>query len=161
SQIRLPSSPGYGGKSSPSASRPSLTHFTIRGIGGLYALQKDLRTAPPVVERLALRGQRRDVPGTKALLEKPVRGMRRQREELAQLQRLGALLAGMQQPLAVARVAILGRYREAGEFRALRGAKADARGRRPRRARAPRARASGSSARSGRLFARALQPRAR
>src|SRR5437660_12860746 len=120
SQIRLPSSPGYGGKSSPSASRPSLTHFTIRGIGGLYALQKDLRTAPPVVERLALRGQRRDVPGTKALLEKPVRGMRRQREELAQLQRLGALLAGMQQPLAVARAAILGRYRRAGELLALR-----------------------------------------
>jgi hypothetical protein len=28
-KIRLPSSPGYGGKSSPSASRSSLTHLTI------------------------------------------------------------------------------------------------------------------------------------
>src|SRR5947207_8519585 len=65
SQIRLPSSPGYGGKLRPSASRPSLTHFTIRAMKRLYegrgedprflnALQKDLRTAAPVVERLTL-----------------------------------------------------------------------------------------------------------
>src|SRR5207248_570347 len=72
SQMRLPSSPGYGGKSRPSASRPSLTHFTIRAIDRLYALQKDLRTAAPVVERLALRRQRGDVAGSKALLEKPM-----------------------------------------------------------------------------------------
>src|SRR5205085_11843727 len=116
SQMRLPSSPGYGGNCRPSASRPSLTHFTIRAIGRLYALQKDLRTAPPVVERLALRRQRVDVPGTEALLEEPVCGVRSEREELAQLERLGTLLAGEQQPLAVAGIAIFGRDREAGEF---------------------------------------------
>src|SRR6266550_3948112 len=32
SNIFFPSSPGYGGKSRPSASRPSLTHLTILGI---------------------------------------------------------------------------------------------------------------------------------
>jgi twitching motility protein PilT len=31
----VPSSPGYGGKSSPSASRPSLTHFTVLAIAKL------------------------------------------------------------------------------------------------------------------------------
>ena len=140
----------------PSASRPSLTHFTIRAIGriiggALRFLEKDLRTAAPVVQRLALRGQRVDVAGAEALLEEPVRGVRGQREQLAQLERLGALLAGVQQPLAVARVAILGRHREAGELGALvlgerieRGA-ADGSRRRARRRRSCRSRASSSS----------------
>src|SRR3954468_13020470 len=92
SQMRLPSSPGYGGNWRPSASRPSLTHFTIRAIGRLYALQKHLRTALPVVERLALRRERGDVTGPEPLLEEPVRGVGREREELAQLQRFRSLL---------------------------------------------------------------------
>src|SRR5687768_7909597 len=32
SQMRLPRSPGKGGKSRPSASRPSFTHFTVRAM---------------------------------------------------------------------------------------------------------------------------------
>src|SRR3954462_13687970 len=120
SQIRLPSSPGYGGNSRPSASRPSLTHFTIRAIDGLYALQEHLRPAPPVVERLALRRQRRHFRRSEALLEEPVRRVRGHGEDLAQLLRLGTLFAGSQQPLAVAGVPVVGRYREAGEFGALR-----------------------------------------
>src|SRR5438067_5662697 len=132
SQMRLPSSPGYGGNCRPSASRPSLMHFTIRVIGRLYALEKDLRTAWPVVHRLALRRQRADIAGTEALLDEPVRGVRRQREELAQLERLGTFLAGDEQVFAVAGVAVFRRDGKAGEFRALvlgegieRGAAAD------------------------------------
>src|SRR5689334_13532448 len=104
----------------------------MRDIGRLYALEKHLRTAAPVVHRLPLRGQRAHVAGAKALLDEPMRGMRRQREKLAQLERLGALLAGEEQPFAVAGVAIVGCDGEAGEFRALvlgegveRGAAAD------------------------------------
>src|SRR5882762_5445434 len=107
-------------------------HFTVRAIGRLYALEKDLRTAAPVIERLALRGERGDIAGAEALLDEPVRGVRGEREELAQLERLGPLLAGEEQPLAVAGVAIFGRDRQAGEFGALvvgegveRGAAAD------------------------------------
>src|SRR5262245_1291934 len=74
SQMRLPSAPGYGGNSMPSASRPSLTHFTILAIGRLYALQKDLRAALEVIERLLLLGQRLHVRGAESLLEEPVRG---------------------------------------------------------------------------------------
>src|SRR5262245_28508734 len=85
----------------------------------LYSLEKHLRTAAPVIERLFLLRQRVYRGGTKALLEEPVRGMGREREELAQTQALGAFLAGFQQPLAVARVAIAARHREAGELRAL------------------------------------------
>src|SRR2546421_7090153 len=103
----------------PSASRPSLMHFTIRAMRELYALEKNLRAAAPVVERLALRWQRGDIAGTEALFDEPVRGVRRQREELAQLESLGTLLAGEQQPLAVAGVAIFRRHRETGELRAL------------------------------------------
>src|SRR5260370_16919027 len=94
-------------------------HFTIRAMRGLYALEKDLRAAPPVVELLAPRRQRGDVAGTKALFDEPVRGVRGECEELAQLERLGPLLAGEQQPLAIARVAIFGRDRQAGELGAL------------------------------------------
>src|SRR3989442_8019828 len=94
-------------------------HFTIRAMRGLYALEKDLRAAPPVVELLAPRRQRGDVGGTEALLDEPVRGVRGEREELAQLERLGTLLAGEQQPLAIAGVAIFGCHRETGELRAL------------------------------------------
>src|SRR5439155_25658859 len=112
SQMRLPRSPGYGGKLRPSASRPSLTHFTIRGISRLYALEKDLRTAAPVIQSLALGRQRGDVARAESLLDEPVRRVRGEREDLAQLERLGALLAGQQQPFAVARVAVLRRHRE-------------------------------------------------
>src|SRR6185369_3110258 len=55
-----------------------------------------------------------------ALLQEPVRGVRGKRKELAQLLRLGTLLAGARQSLAVARVAIVRRHREAGELGALR-----------------------------------------
>src|SRR5688500_4257695 len=119
SQLRLPSAPGYGGKSSPSASRPSFTHFTILAMGKLYSLEEHLRAAAPVVERLALFGQRVDRRRAKALLDEPVLGLRREREKLAQLQALRALLARLQQPLAVAGVAVLVGDREAGELRAL------------------------------------------
>src|SRR3954468_7017627 len=129
SQIRLPSSPGYGGNCRPSASRPSLTHFTILGIGGLYegwrggsplldALQKHLRATAPVVERLTLRRQRLDFHRPEALLEEPVRRVGGEGEDLAQLLRLVTLLARPQQPLTVARFPIVGRYREASEFSA-------------------------------------------
>src|SRR5881394_2324355 len=103
----------------PSASRPSFTHFTIRAIGRLYALQKDLRTALPVVERLPLLGQRLDVGGAKALLEEPVRGVRGEGEDAPQPQAARALLAGLQQPLAVPGVAVAVGDREAGELGAL------------------------------------------
>src|SRR5258705_13958186 len=58
--------------------------------------------------------------------------MRGEREELAQLERLGTVLAGKQQPFAITGIAILRRDGEAGELRALvlaegieRGAAAD------------------------------------
>src|SRR2546429_7888342 len=94
-------------------------HFTIRAMRGLYALEKDLRAAPPVVQLLAPRRQRGDVAGTKALLDDPVRGVRGERKEPAQFKRLGTLLAGEEQPLAIARVAIFGRDRQARELGAL------------------------------------------
>src|SRR5262245_58535410 len=103
----------------PSASRPSLMHFTILAIGKLYSLEEDLRAAAQVVERLALLGQRADVGGAEALLDEPVRGMRGQREYAAQLEALRTLLAGFQQALAVAGVAHVRRHRQAGELRAL------------------------------------------
>src|SRR5687767_14824577 len=60
--------------------------------------------------------------------------MRGEREQLAQLEALRALLAGLEEALAVARVAVLGGDREAGELGALfvrkriqRGAAHDAR----------------------------------
>src|SRR5688572_26435800 len=119
SQMRLPSAPGYGGNSRPSASRPSFTHFTVRGIAKLYSFEKDLRAPSPVVKLLATLGQCVHRRRAEALLEKPVRGMRGEREKLAQLEVLGALLARFEQPLAVARVAVPGVDREAGEFPAL------------------------------------------
>src|SRR6185503_8847902 len=103
----------------PSASRPSLTHFTILAIGRLYALQKDLRAALPVVERLPLLGQGLHVGSAEALLEEPVRGVRGERENAAQPQAARPILAGFQQPLAVARVAVAIGDRQAGELRAL------------------------------------------
>src|SRR5438105_3710089 len=119
SQMRLPSAPGYGGNSSPSASRPSLTHFTVLAIGELYSLEKHLRAAAPVVQRLPARRQRRDVGGAEALFEEPVRGVRGEREHAADAQRPGTLLAGLEEILAVACVAIALRHRKAGELGAL------------------------------------------
>src|SRR5688572_21607723 len=100
----------------PSASLPSFTHFTIRVILKLYALEEHLRAAAPVVERLALLGQRGDVGGAEALLDKPVRGVRGQGEQAAQLEALRALLARLQQPLAMSGLAHARRDGEAGEL---------------------------------------------
>src|ERR1051325_8155019 len=103
----------------PSASRPSFTHFTIRAMPKLYALEKDLRAALPVVERLLLLGQRLDVGGAEALLQEPVRGVGGQREDAPQPETARPLLAGLEQPLAVAFLAIAVGHREAGELGAL------------------------------------------
>src|SRR3954470_21274741 len=88
----------------------------MRGIERLYALEKDLRAAAPVVELLATRRQRGDIGAPEALLQEPVRRVRGQREELAQLERFRTLLAGEEQALAVARVAVFRRYGQAGEL---------------------------------------------
>src|SRR5687768_1599866 len=119
SQMRLPSAPGKGGWSMPSASRPSLTHFTVLAIRRLYAFEKHLRPALPVVERLAPRGQRGDIAGAETLLEEPVGGVRGQRENAPDAQAAGTLLAGLQQILPVARVTVALRHGEAGELGAL------------------------------------------
>src|ERR1700682_5021649 len=97
SQMRLPSAPGYGGKSRPSASRPSFTHFTVLSMAELYSLEKYFRAAPPVIELPAARGQRVDSRGAKALLEEPVRRPRGEREHAPDMQRLRPLLASLQQ----------------------------------------------------------------
>src|SRR5438105_4182221 len=100
----------------PSASRPSLTHFTILAMRQLYALDEDLRPAPPVVERLAARGQLVHRRRLEALLEKPVRGAGGECEYPADAQGAGALLARLEQVLSVARVPVALRHREAREL---------------------------------------------
>src|SRR5258706_10170388 len=84
----------------------------------LYSLEEDLRAAAPVVERPALRGQRVDVGGAEALLEEPMRRARGEREHFFQAQGARAGLAVLEQPLAVAFIAVVLRDREAGEFAA-------------------------------------------
>src|SRR6266550_4367228 len=97
--MRFPSSPGYGGKSRPSASRPSLMHWIMRAIDcprkaekrGNYrtadtgCLRKllfvDQRAALPVVEVPLARGQPRWIAFDKAALGEPSRGSRGQHEE--------------------------------------------------------------------------------
>src|SRR5215471_4258842 len=92
--MRLPSSPGYGGKSSPSASRPSFTHFTIRAMTSipLQRLLVDERFSLVIVERLLLLRQFRDRRRAKAALEEPVRRLRREHEEAFELEAPRALL---------------------------------------------------------------------
>src|SRR5438477_1944860 len=85
----------------------------------LYALEEHLRAALPVVERLLLLRKRLDVGGAEALLEEPVRGVRGEGENAPQPQAARSLLAGLQELLAIARVAVAVGDREAGEFRAL------------------------------------------
>src|SRR6476661_10480814 len=104
--MRLPSSPGYGGKSSPSASRPNFTHFTILAIviplANLQIPDVHQRLALVIVERLLLLRQVGDRAGAIAALDEPVRRLRRQHEERGQLELARPLLDLVHQRLAVA-----------------------------------------------------------
>src|SRR5512145_2848740 len=85
----------------------------------LYSLEEDLRAPLPVVEGLAARGQRGHVAGAESLLEEPVRGVRGQGEQAPDAHGSCALLAGLEEVLAVACVAIALGDRQACEFGAL------------------------------------------
>src|SRR4030095_968614 len=85
----------------------------------LDSLEKHLRAPLPVVERLAARGQLGHVAGAEALLEEPVRGVCGEGEKAPDAQAPGAFLAGFEQVLAVARVAIAFGDRETGGLGAL------------------------------------------
>src|SRR5689334_9424235 len=103
--MRLPSSPGYGGKSSPSASRAT-------GARPLQILDVNLRLALVIVERLLLLRQVGNRSDAKAALDEPVRGLRRQHEQLRQLELARALLDLAHQRRAVTLAPKIGMDRE-------------------------------------------------
>src|SRR6185436_3318783 len=115
--MRLPSGPGYGGKSSPSASRPSFTHCTVRAIIALLEkLAVDLRLPLVIVERLFLPRQVRDCRRMVAALEEPLRRSRREDEELGELQLARTRFDLRHQRLAVALAPEIRMHGERGEL---------------------------------------------
>ena len=77
---------------------------------------KNLRLALPVIQRLLLRGQRRDVGLVEAALDEPVRGARGEHEQFLHPLRLREAGHMVEDDLAVAAVAALRVHREAGQF---------------------------------------------
>src|SRR5262245_18932089 len=140
--MRLPSSPGYGGKSSPSASRPSLMHFTILAMAFFpcsctvyytmmttamdgrspktssigYGFDQNHRAPLPVVHRLLGRRQLPDPSLLEAVLDEPVRGPRRQHEQAPDPLSMRLGCDAFKQASAVSGIAIIGVHREARQF---------------------------------------------
>src|SRR5574341_2342445 len=83
---------------------PELDAFD-RSRHGSETFQEHFGAAFPIIERLALRGQRADARFREPLREEPVRGARSERKQAPDARLPRARLAGLQQALAVADVA--------------------------------------------------------
>src|SRR5438477_10118995 len=120
--MRLPSSPGYGGKSRPSASRPSLMHWIMRAIGcprkakrksnyrmpdasQCHVLREplfvDQGAALPVIEIPLARRQSRRIAFGEAALDEPPGSSCRQHEQSDEPQLARPLFDLVHQGLAV------------------------------------------------------------
>src|SRR6185503_2727571 len=108
--MRLPSSPGYGGKSRPSASRPSFTQFTMRAMAPPSSdsrrsrrqrLAVDQRLALVIVEGLLLLRQVGDGCAAKAALQEPVGRAGGEHEQARELEPPCARLDLAHQRLAI------------------------------------------------------------
>src|SRR2546426_12543846 len=132
--MRLPSSPGYGGKSRPSASRPSLTQWIMRAIGmpcsevGKLQLSHvvcvSLRQrflvhegAPlPVVKVALLPRQPIRIAFDEAALEKPPRCARGKDEQPRELELLRPLFDLVQESLAISSAPEIGMHGEGSQL---------------------------------------------